>query len=92
MERRRADLPTTKAIRGYVADFRSFLQEGPFPQRKALIRNFVKRIEIVDGQADLTYTIPMPSDGVTSESASVLDFIQSGLPCWTRTHVVFSFL
>ena len=28
----------------------------------------------------LTYTIPMPSDGVTSESASVLDFVQSGPP------------
>ena len=32
----------------------------------ALIRNFVKRIEIVDDEAVLTYTIPMPSDGVTS--------------------------
>ena len=80
LEQRRADLPSTKEIRGYVADFRAFLQEGPFPERKALIRNFVKRIEIVDDQAELTYTIPMPSDGVTSESASVLDFVQSGPP------------
>ena len=80
MEQRRADLPSTKEIRGYVADFRAFLQEGPFPERKALIRNFVKRIEIVDDQAELTYTIPMPSDGVASESASVLDFVQSGPP------------
>ena len=78
LERRRADLPTSKEIKRYVADFREFLQNGPFPERKALIRNFVKRIEIVEDQADLTYTIPMPQDGVTSESAPVLDFVQSG--------------
>ena len=47
---------------------------------KALIRNFVEGIEIVDDEAVLTYTIPMPSDGVTTESASVLDFVKSGPP------------
>ena len=85
LEQRRAELPTSKEIKGYVADFREFLQEGTFPERKALIRNFVQGIEIVEDEAVLTYTIPMPSDGVTSESASVLDFVQSGPPWWTRT-------
>ncbi len=37
-------------------------------------------IESVDDEAVLTYTIPIPSDGVTTESASVLDFVQSSLP------------
>ena len=46
LEQRRADLPTSKEIKGYVADFREFLQEGTFPERKALIRNFVQSIEI----------------------------------------------
>ena len=68
-----------------MADFRELFQEGTFPERKALIRNFVQGIEIVENEAVLTYTIPMPSDGVTSESASVLDFVQSGPPWWTRT-------
>ena len=80
LEQRRADLPSTKEVREYVADFREFLQEGTFPERKALIRNFVKGIEIVEDEAVLTYTILMPSDGVTSESAPVLDFVQSGPP------------
>ena len=71
--------------RGYVADFREFLQEGTFPERKALIRNFVEGIEVVGDEATLTYTIPMPSDGVTSESASVLDFVKSGPPRKART-------
>ena len=80
LEQRRAELPTSKEIKGYVADFREFLMEGTFPERKALIRNFVQGIEIVEDEAVLTYTIPMPQDGVTSESASVLDFVHSGPP------------
>ena len=84
LEQQRVELPTTAEIKEYVADFRSFLQEGTFPERKALIRNFVQGIEIVDDEAVLTYTIPMASDRVTSESASVLDFVQSGPPNWTK--------
>ena len=80
LEQRRAELPTSREIKGYVADFRALFQDGTFPERKALIRNFVQGIEIVDDEATLTYTIPMPQDGVTSESASVLDFVQSGPP------------
>ena len=83
LEQRRAELPTSKEIKGYVADFRELFQEGTFPERKALIRNFVQGIEIVEDEAVLTYTIPMPSDGVTSESAPVLDFVQSGPPTCT---------
>ena len=61
------------------------LQDGTFPERKALIRNFVEGIEVVGAEATLTYTVPMPTDGATSESASVFDFVQSGPPTGTRT-------
>ncbi len=80
LEHRRVELPTTDAIREYVADFREFLKEGTIPERKALIRNFVEGIEVMGDEATLTYTVPMPSDGVTKESASVLDFVKSGPP------------
>ena len=80
LEHRRVELPTTKEIKGYVADFRRFLQERTFPERKALIRNFVKGIQVTGDEATLTYTIPMPSDSVTSEGTAVLDFVQSGPP------------
>ena len=56
MEQRRADLPTSEGNSGDTWQISaSFLQEGPFPERKALIRNFVKRIEIVDdrGRTDV---------------------------------------
>ena len=85
LEQRRVELPTTEEIKGYVADFREFLQEGTFPERKALIRNFVEGIEVVGDEATLTYTVPMPKDGVKRESASVLDFVQSGPPARIRT-------
>ncbi len=68
-----------------MADFRAFLQEGTFPERKALIRNLVEGIEVTGDEATLTYTIPMPSDGVTTESASVLDFVQSGPSSCTKS-------
>ena len=85
LEQRRVDLPDTKEIKGYVEDIHTCLQEGTLLERKALIRNFVKSIEVVGEEATLTYTIPMPRDGVTSEGASVLDFVQSGPRIETRT-------
>ena len=84
LEQRRVELPNTEEVARYVADFRDFLQEGTIPERKALIRNFVEGIEVVGDEATLTYTIPMPSDGVTKESASVLDFVKSGPPTCTE--------
>ena len=84
LEQRRVELPDTEEIARYVADFREFLKDGTIPERKALIRNFVEGIEVVGDEATLTYMVPMPSDGVTSESASVLDFVKSGPPDCTE--------
>ncbi len=67
MAQRRVELHGTADITEYVADFRALLQWGTFPDWKALIRNFVQGIEVVDDAATLTYTVPMPADGVTSE-------------------------
>ena len=35
-------------------------------------------IAVKGEEAELTYTIPMPGDGITREGTSVLDFVQSG--------------
>ena len=85
LEQRRVELPDTEEIARYVADFRDFLKDGTIPERKALIRNFVEGIEVVGDEATLTYTVPMPSDGAMSESASVLDFVKSSPPRRART-------
>ena len=89
LEQRRVVLPDTEEIVEYVTDFRNFLKDGTIPERKALIRNFVEGIEVVGDEATLTYTVPMPSDGVTSESASVLDFVKSSPPTYTVDRTVF---
>ncbi len=89
LEQRRVVLPDTEEIVEYVADFRNFLKDGTIPERKALIRNFVEGIEVVGDEATLTYTVPMPSDGVTSESASVLDFVKSSPPTHTVDTTIF---
>ena len=65
------------------------LKDGTIPERKALIRNFVEGIEVVGEEATLTYTVPMPSDGAMSESASVLDFVKSGPPPPTVDTTIF---
>ena len=88
LDQRRVDLPTTEEIKEYVTDFREFLKEGTIPERKALIRNFVEEIVVVGDQATLTYTIPMPKDGVTSESASVHGFVETGPPPPTQSRTV----
>ena len=48
-----AKLPTSREIKGYVAEFREFLQEGTFLERKVPIPNFVTGIEIVEDEAVL---------------------------------------
>ena len=86
LEQRRVVLPDTEEIVEYVADFRDFLKDGTFPERKALIRNFVEGIEVVGDEATLTYTVPMPDDslipgGVAEKVAlngSVLSTVQNG--------------
>ncbi len=72
-----------------MADFREFLKKGTIPERKALIRNFVEGIEVTGDEATLTYSIPMPKDGVTQESASVHGFVQSGPPPLTVDTTIF---
>ena len=80
LEQRKEELPTSEEIKEYVADFRSLLEHGTFPERKALIRNFVEGIRVAGNEAELTYTIPMPTDGMRREGASVLDFVQPRVP------------
>jgi DNA invertase Pin-like site-specific DNA recombinase len=84
LEQRRADLPSTPEVERYVADFRRFLQTGTIPERKALIRNFVKSIKVQGDEVSIRYTIPMPSDGATEDRHGVLDFVQSGPPSRTE--------
>ena len=72
---RKRELPSTAEITGYARDFRALLERADFPERKALIRNFVRRIDGKGNEATFTYTIPMPPTGATRDDASVLEFV-----------------
>ena len=65
-----------------MADFREFLQEGTFPERKSLIRNFVESINVVGDEATLTYTIPLLPDMLpaATEAVGILPFVNDGPP------------
>ena len=67
LEQRKVELPSTEEIKGYVADFREFLKEGTFLERKALVRNFVEGIEVTGDEATLTYTIPISQSTTNTE-------------------------
>ena len=82
---RRSRLPDTEEIKYYVNNLHSFLQEGTLSERKSIIRSFVKDIRVVGEEAELTYTIPVPPKGETSEWAPVLAVIQGGDPDRIRT-------
>ena len=62
-----------------------YLKTSELTESRAFIHSFIKEIEVRPGKATIHYTIPMPNDGVTSESASVLDFVKSSPPGGIRT-------
>ena len=78
-------LDDVETITAYAQDLSVFLDESELTERRAFIESFVKEIVVMPGNAVVRYTIPMPNDGVPSESASVLDFVQSGPPNYTQS-------
>ena len=70
LSQRRAVLDDVNTIAACAQDVSEFLNESELTERRAFIETFVKEIVVMPGDALLRYTIPMPNDGVTSESAS----------------------
>ena len=85
LSERRAVLDNVDTIAAFAEDMSEFLMTSEITEPRAFIKSFVKEIKVKPGKAVVYYTIPMPSDGVTTESASVLDFVQSGPPQKART-------
>ena len=47
------------------------------PQR-SFLKSFVERIEVDDSEVRMYYTIPIPPDSSTEETAGVLPFVHHG--------------
>ena len=80
-----ADLPTQEEVTECAADLRRILERGSLAEKKAFIRGFVKDIKITGDEGKLTYTVPMPPQGLQEEMGSVLAIVHHGGPLWSRT-------
>ena len=79
---RRIELADQEIITRYVEDLRNLLSESPLTERKSFIRSFVKEVKVTGQDVLLTYTIPMPPKGITTEEVSVLSTVQNGGRYW----------
>ena len=75
---RRVELADLKVVRHYVNDLRNLLSESPLTERRAFIRSFVKEVKVTGDEALLTYTMPLPPEGITKEKTGVLPTVQYG--------------
>ncbi len=80
---RRVELADLKVVRHYVNDLRNLLSESPLTERRAFIRSFIKEVKVTGEEALLTYTMPLPPEGITNEKAGVLPTVQYGGRYWT---------
>ena len=64
---RRVELANLETVTRYVDDLRNLLQESSLTERKSFIRSFVKEVKVTGDEFLLTYTMPLPPQGVAEE-------------------------
>ncbi len=82
---RRVELADLGLVAEYVADLRNILTYSSLAEQKSFIRSFVKEVKITGNEALLTYTMPLPPQGVTEERTGVLNTVQYGSAYRIRT-------
>ncbi len=72
---RRQILERVDTIAAYAKDMGEFLHEDNLTNSKAFLRSFIKSVEVSNGKAVITYTVPMPEDSpIGGSSKGVVDF------------------
>ncbi len=67
----------------YVDDRRGLLNQSSLPERRAFIRSFVKEVKVTGDEVLLTYTMPMPPNGISQEAVAVPPIVHYGGRYWT---------
>lgn len=62
----------------YVEESRAVLNEGSLMHQKAILRSFVKRVELNEKAVTIEYTMPMENEKTSGKE--VLDIKQLGSP------------
>jgi len=75
---RRVELADLGLVTEYVEDLRNVLTYSSLAEQRAFIRSFVKEVKVTGNDALLTYTIPLPPDGIVRERAGVLNTVHYG--------------
>ena len=79
---RRVELADLGLVTEYVEDLRNVLTYSSLAEQRAFIRSFVKEVKVTGNDALLTYTIPLPPDGIVREQAGVLNTVHDGGRFW----------
>ena len=80
---RRVELADLGLVTEYVEDLRNVLTYSSLAEQRSFIRSFVKEVKFTGTDALLTYTMPLPPQGITEEHAVVLNTVQYGGRYWT---------
>ena len=67
---------------GYVEDLRNLLMHSSLAERKAFIKSFVREVKVSGDEVLLSYTIPLPPQGITEDEdkVGVLSIVQNSSP------------
>jgi hypothetical protein len=78
---RRVELASLEIVTRYVDNLRSLLEESSLTERKSFIKSFVKEVKVTGAEVLLTYTMPLPPQGIYEERVGVLYFVHYGGVC-----------
>ena len=78
---RRVELASPEIVNSYVKDMRRILEESELTGKRAFLRGFIKKIDVIDRQGVIHYLLPI--NGVLEERTGVLPIVQYGGRYWT---------
>ena len=78
---RRIELASPEIVDHYVKDMCRVLEESELTEKRAFLRGFVKRIDVINREGIMTYV--MPINGVMKEQIGVLPTVHYGGRYWT---------
>ena len=73
---RKVELASPEIVKSYVKDMRRILEESELTSKRAFLKGFIKRIEVVDREGIIHYLLPI--NGVLEEKIGVLPIVQYG--------------
>jgi site-specific DNA recombinase len=76
-------------VKEHARDLKAILQETDLTKSKTFLKTFVKRIDIEGDKATIHYTLPVPPQGQTNETVSVLPMVTQTGEGGTRTPTPF---